>query len=268
VNIASSVNIASNIAFQTLLIFLFVLPGIASRYTYTRGLIHRWSNIVQIRPWTEEILPSLALALSLQIVWYWAFGPDNIKALTTPETTLADPIRPALYFLDLTIAGTALGFFVRWIVITFALDLQFEFLRFSNMWHYLLTGEVFLFNKNNLHTVRENRGWLGWFRLSRPTPSLAGVFLSAVVEQGGEAFVYRGIVKDFWFNPTNGDLDGIQLMLADRRDLSAKEKPSVEKKAEEIYYEIRGDFFVLRYSVTRNVNLRYFSFVNHQVGGK
>src|SRR5215217_2363264 len=59
-----------NIALPALLIIFFVIPGILFRYAYTRSILNRWSNIVQVRPWTEEIIPSLAWAIIIQALWY------------------------------------------------------------------------------------------------------------------------------------------------------------------------------------------------------
>jgi len=150
-------------------------------------------------------------------------------------------------------------------VVGLRLDLKYETLRFSNIWHYLLTGEVLNFEKSEL-------------KRANPRSPIDGVFLTAVIEQGGENFLYRGIVKDFWFDSRSGDLEGVQLMLADRRELSADtpdtsaletdpetdrredsdDTPIARTDLDNRYHRIRGDFFVIKYPQAKNINLLYF----------
>jgi hypothetical protein len=100
--------------------------------------------------------------------------------------------------------------------------------------------------------------------MSTDAQDIDGVYLSAAVDQGPESLLYRGVVTDFWFD-RNGNLDRILLTLAHRRRLSEdKEMPSNGDTSsttlpDERYYDIEGDYFLLRYSETKTINLDYFT---------
>jgi hypothetical protein len=111
----------------------------------------------------------------------------------------------------------------------------------------MLTGEVLDFREN----AGEGR-------------RVDGVYLSAVVDHASGSYLYRGIVSDFTFD-RDGALDTIVLADAHRRRLVDDREEGAPRAAvgpaapDERYYEIRGDFLVLRYSELRTLNLDYFA---------
>jgi hypothetical protein len=111
----------------------------------------------------------------------------------------------------------------------------------------MLTGEVLDFRENAAEGRRVD-----------------GVYLSAVVDHASGSYLYRGIVSDFTFD-REGALDTIVLMDAHRRRLTddrAEEdhRPQVgPSEPDERYYEIRGDFLILRSTEIRTLNLDYFA---------
>jgi hypothetical protein len=119
--------------------------------------------------------------------------------------------------------------------------------RFDNYWYYMLTGEVLDFREN----AGEGR-------------SVDGVYFSAVVDHASGSYLYRGIVSDFTFD-RDGALDTVVLTDAHRRklvdDREEREPPPHigPSEPDERYYEIRGDFLVLRYAEIRTLNLDYFA---------
>lgn len=249
-----------NIAFSALLVLILVLPGIALRYSYARGP-WRWSHPTSLRPLADEVAYSVVSATGLHLLWIQlaqAFGaqPDltAVMVLLTgaygPEARLLEPTLASItgsvggigtYFGSLylfsAMAGTAAHFAIR----RTRLDRRFRAIRFSNDWYYLLSGEVMEFGE-----------------LGAPEKNIAGVYLSAVVEMGGSAYLFRGIVADFSYD-SDGQLDRILLRAAHRRKLS-DDRTSADppRSDEERYYDIRGDFLVLRYSEIKTLNLDYF----------
>jgi hypothetical protein len=127
--------------------------------------------------------------------------------------------------------------------------------RFDNYWYYMLTGEVLDFREN----AGEGR-------------SVDGVYFSAVVDHASGSYLYRGIVSDFTFD-RDGALDTIVLTDAHRRKLAddrQEGEPSTRvgpAEPDERYYEIRGDFLVLRYAEIRTLNLDYFAVTLAEEGG-
>ena len=83
-------------------------------------------------------------------------------------------------------------------------------------------------------------------------------------DHASDSYLYRGIVSDFTFD-RDGALDTIVLADAHRRRLVDDREESAPRAAvgpsvpDDRYYEIRGDFLVLRYSEIRTLNLDYFA---------
>ncbi|HEU4523488.1 MAG TPA: hypothetical protein VFR62_00605, partial [Gemmatimonadales bacterium] len=127
------------------------------------------------------------------------------------------------------------------------LDHRTKTFRFDNYWYYMLTGEVLDFREN----AGEGR-------------RVDGVYLSAVVDHASGSYLYRGIVSDFTFD-RDGSLDTIVLADAHRRRLIDDREEGAPRAAvgpsapDDRYYDIRGDFLVLRYAELRTLNLDYFA---------
>jgi hypothetical protein len=252
-----------NIAFPALVIALLLLPGIVYRYAYSRGS-WGWTSPISFRGMSDELAYSAIFAVVLHLLWLrlgsWFghsadgrsllailtgnFGPTGEQYERAISSVADHPGAIGMYFLSIVGVAAVGGRFSHWFVRKTKLDHRTQVFRFKNEWYYLLSGEVLLFAE------RSDRREVG------------GVFLSAVVEQGRETYLYRGIVVDWSFD-ANGNLENVRLKLAHRRKLG--DDRTVPAKAGEYigpddrYYEIRGDVFVLRYSEIKTINLDYFS---------
>lgn len=125
-----------------------------------------------------------------------------------------------------------------------------------------------------LRNCAERRGWdapASWlysiFGLDAPWYQIlvveartrrADVHVAAVVNFGGKCFVVRGFVRDF-FLLDSGELDRLVLEAADRRPLDS-DKTAAGSDEQSRYYQIDGDFFVLRYSEAITLNVKYIYF--------
>lgn len=264
-----------NIAFPALLLFLLVLPGIALRYTYFKGL-WRWNSPISIQSISDEIAYSLVWAIMLHLVWcsivsFLGFGKPDLKSVLILLTgggagrseglqsaiaaTVESPYRVVGYFLSLLIFSGLLGLLAHIAVRSLRLDRTKKALRFKNEWHYLLSGEVLEFSE---FQPFENQG------------RIDGVYLSAIVKQGKDDILYRGIVAD-WLLDSKGDLDRILLRSTHRRKLENDREPGQTRNKEDLgykddprYYDIEGHFFVIRYQELTTVNIEY---VFVEVGG-
>jgi len=161
------------------------------------------------------------------------------------ETTVAEfthyPYQVFWYFLSLYIFAVLLGYLSHYLVRKFKLDLKYRFFRFNNEWYYLLSGETMKFGE-----VDGNDG------------DVDGVYLTTVVHHSNEDYLYRGIVADFFFDKS-GNLDRLLLRNVLRRSLS-NDRNSDEpfnNLPDERYYDIKGDYFLLRYSEISTINLDY-----------
>ncbi len=253
-------------AFPALLVFLLVLPGIILRYSYARGP-WGWASPTSLRRVSEELAYGVTFAMVLHVVWLEAvrrlgFDPDVKSMFLLLVGNFGDGSRQldrvlssvaghypgvAGYLVSLYAAAAVAGNLGHRAVRRLKLDHLTKTFRFDNYWYYMLTGEVLDFREN----AGEGR-------------AVDGVYFSAVVDHQSDSYLYRGIVYDFTFD-RDGALDTIVLTDAHRRKLvddrhEGEPLPPVgPSEPDERYYEIRGDFLVLRYAEIRTLNLDYFA---------
>jgi hypothetical protein len=253
-------------AFPALLVFLLVLPGIILRYSYARGP-WGWASPTSLRRVSEELAYGVAFALVLHALWLvlvreLGFKPDVDSMFLLLignfgegdrylEHVLTEVSRAypwvAGYLVSLYGTAAVAGNLGHRAVRRLRLDHHTKTFRFDNYWYYMLTGEVLNFREN----ASEGR-------------RVDGVYVSAVVDHASGSYLYRGIVSDFTFD-RDGRLDTIVLADAHRRRLvddreEGAPRPGVGPSVpDERYYEIRGDFLVLRYAELRTLNLDYFT---------
>jgi hypothetical protein len=255
-----------NFAFPALLVLLLVLPGIILRYSYARGP-WGWASPTSLRRVSEELAYGVAFALVLHAAWLGlvrglGFVPDveamvlllvgsygdRSEHLDRVVASIAGHYQGIVaYLVSLYLAAALAGNLGHRAVRRLRLDHRTKTFRFDNYWFYMLTGEVLDFREN----AEEGR-------------TVDGVYCSAVVDHASGSYLYRGIVSDFTFD-RDGALDTIVLMDAHRRRLiddraeNEPRPPAGPAAPDERYYEIRGDFLVLRTREIRTLNLDYFA---------
>jgi hypothetical protein len=262
-----------NFAFPALLVFLLVLPGIILRYSYARGP-WGWASPTSMRRVSEELAYGVAFALVLHTAWLFLvgclgfdpdveamflllvgdFGERSLHLDRVVESVAGNYPGVAAYLVSLYAASAIAGNLGHRIVRGLKLDHLTKTFRFDNYWYYMLTGEVLDFREN----AGEGR-------------SVDGVYVSAVVDHQSGSYLYRGIVSDFTFD-RDGALDTIVLTdahrrrLADDREEGEPRVPVGPSEPDERYYEIRGDFLVLRSREIRTLNLDYFAVTLEESG--
>jgi hypothetical protein len=256
-----------NFAFPALLVLLLVLPGIILRYSYARGP-WGWASPTSLRRASEELAYGVAFALVLHVVWLalvrqlgfepdadamflllvGSFGEGSVHLDRVRSSVAGHYPGVAGYLVSLYAAAAVAGNLGHRAVRRLRLDHLTKIFRFDNYWYYMLTGEVLDF--------RENAG---------EGKAVDGVYFSAVVDHASGSYLYRGIVNDFTFD-RDGALDTIVLTDAHRRKLEddrhqhdGPATPLGPSEPDERYYEIRGDFLVLRSAEIRTLNLDYFA---------
>jgi hypothetical protein len=258
-----------NLAFPALFVLLLLLPGILLSYSYRRGFFRR--SPITLGPIRDEIGRGVVLAIfvhliALWVTWMvtgWAPKADVFLAVFTnvggvPPKVAAEEFTAGLWYLVAT-NGAALGVggllhgFVRWR----QFDLRWEWLRFNNEWHYLFSGEVWLFEEETDQTV-------DW------------VFASVVVDQGEASILYWGRLIDYVFDRA-GTLDKIILTQAQRRFLTPESDRDIYPPEEEgeiegsdlppasdRYYPIRGEYFVIEYENVQTLNVEYYEVLDEE----
>lgn len=85
------------------------------------------------------------------------------------------------------------------------------------------------------------------------------VEVAAVVELGGTAYLFRGILDKAFFGP-DGDLERVSLNDVSRRAIKSDEKGTpTEPEREARFYHVTGNQFVLRLHEAKTVNFQYYA---------
>jgi hypothetical protein len=240
-------------AASALFLLILLLPGFIIQATYTKGF-WRWNSPTSNVSITEQIPVAVVLASILHTLWatmaaalfgqyinikttlmflLGSYGHEEEYFAEALKSVTDHPYKIFFYFITLYAGAVGFGYLGHYLVREFKLDRRTRFLRFNNEWFYLLSGEMTEFYE---------------YRTRLPRPDL--VYLTVVVHHSDSDYLYRGIVDDFFFDKT-GSLDRVVLRLAHRRALSDDRKAEQEFSEEEInkrYYNIEGDFFLLKYS--------------------
>ena len=248
-------------AVSAIFLIILLLPGFILQAAYSKGF-WRWNSPTSARSLSEQIPAGIILASILHAVWSGlyvflgspvdfrsvamlltgSYGRDDAYFGTTFAALTGNPFKIFIYFSSLYAVSALLGYIAHSIVREQKLDRKTRILRFNNQWFYLLTGEITEFKES-----------------AEVYPQVDGVFLNTVVHHGDGDYLYRGLVADFFFDKS-GNLDRVLLRLVARRKLSNDRKPGEEfspYEPDDRYYEIEGDFFVLRYSEMSTINIDY-----------
>lgn len=245
-------------AVSAILLLILLLPGFILQSAYTKGF-WRWNSPTSARSLTEQIPAAVVLSSILHAIWATLSGtigyPVNLDAVAmlllgsygheethfnvTVSALTTNPYKVFLYFVSLYAVSALLGYMSHWIVRERGWDRSTRILRFNNQWFYLLTGEITEFRE-----------------AQEEFPEIAGVLLTTVVHHQQQDWLYIGVIADFFFDKS-GALDRVLMTSVERRKLSEDKKTDEEIDPDQRYYDIEGDYFVLRYSEMSTINIDY-----------
>lgn len=244
-----------NLAFSALVLIALAAPGFVAWYAYRTE--ERSYVGLHSRPPLDQVLLALIVSVLLHlpcvifccVISRWSgvtVDLDSVVRLLAGVSRKAEvesitkyPFWILLYFLAILMLACLFGWLLRTVVRKYRLDRRIPILRFND-WYYLLMGD------RDLYTC--------------PGFDRGGVYLAAVVEIGGDNYLYRGFVHDFFLD-RQGDLNRLVLVAASRRKLTDDRKKDEEHTVDEDprYYSIYGQHFVLKYSSVKNLQLTYVS---------
>jgi hypothetical protein len=139
-----------------------------------------------------------------------------------------------LYYCAFVIAVSFFaGHISRKIVRILKLDRKFRLFRFSNDWHYLLSGE-----------------FLDFPEVPDDPEEVSFKLVNALTSVGDKQMIYIGELIHFTLSDEGG-LENIVLKDAKRRLLE-------DDVLENRYYEIPGRYITIPYKTIININIRYF----------
>jgi hypothetical protein len=180
---------------------------------------------------------SYAILLVAKSILYFDFDITVVLSKTLFEGSseeYADVFLTYLYYCAFVIAVSfCAGHVSRKLVRILKLDRKLRLFRFSNDWHYLLSGEFLDFPE-----VPDNPEEVS-FKL-----------VNALTNVGGKQMIYIGELIHFTLSDEGG-LENIVLKDAKRRLLE-------DDLLENRYYEIPGRYITIPYKTIININIRYF----------
>jgi hypothetical protein len=230
------------LALSTLSLFLFFLPGIVFKRAYLSSVFSRklkFSGVLDEVFWA--VFPSIIMhfmAFSVlklaSLIFNFRFDLSPLFDVLISNTNYQQGLVGYLYYC-VAVIGVAYvaGHICRRIVRVLKLDRRFRLFRFSNDWHYLLSGEFLDFPEVPDHPEEVS------FKM-----------VNVLTQTGGETMIYIGELIHFTLSDEGG-LDTIVLKDAKRRFLK-------DDLVENRYYEIPGRYITIPYKTILNINIRYF----------
>ncbi|MBA4054378.1 MAG: hypothetical protein C0490_06690 [Marivirga sp.] len=233
------------LAVSTLFLFLFILPGITFKRAYLSSAFSRklkFSGLLDEVFWA--LFPSIimhfvsyGLILALEQIFQFRF--ELVTVLIKPlfqESNEAYSDNFLLYLYYCTFVMTVsffAGHISRKIIRVLKFDRKFKLFRFTNDWHYLLSGEFLDFPEVPDHPEEVS------FKL-----------VNVLTVVGKEEMIYIGELIHFTLSDEGG-LENIVLKDAKRRLLK-------DDLVESRYYDIPGRYITIPFKTIININIRYF----------
>lgn len=239
-----------NVALPALIVFFLLLPGFMFRARLKRA--ERTS--LDYSPFGRVVAEALIWAILLHLVWlasaYWfgyrldsavvlgLLGSSPTAQAKAVERVATEFATIAFYFLTMLCASYVVPLLARTLIETYRLDrsgYSFSALfRFHDApWYYLLTDADFS---------------------KKEEPDF--IVISAIIDVSGAPVLYMGVLDEF-FVDSEGNLDRMILQRVARRSISSHKLSTPDDESTACFYQIEGDYFVLRYSETITLNVEY-----------
>jgi hypothetical protein len=264
-----------NLVFGSVLLFILISPGLIFRFSYLQGTYAKLTFKVSA---VEEVFWALVPALFFQ-----SFGIlfveqvllipvrlDVIYHLITGNglvdfTIIGESLAPFLgYIFSLILISALSGVLARYIIRKLKLDIHWQFLRFGNEWHYLLSGEIMINQKPDLKWYNVMQ-LIGYARreIFSSLDKNTWIQIDILVNSSEGNMIYSGILENYYLSKENG-LDRIYLRNVYRRKLKddlGNDQPNVgylDRHLDARYYSMPGDLLVFTYDKIINLNITYY----------
>lgn len=240
-----------NIAFTSILLFIILAPGFLFRISYNSSKLSvKDPNRNLINELTWSIIPSIIIHF-LSIFFVELFSDyfidfkqlgNLILGVTTSNKVEQNfsQLRVFLYpifFYNLIIFTCSIlfGYWSRKLVRKLKLDRRFRFLRFSNKWHYIFTGEC-----------------LDFPDVPDEFEEITDKIINVLCKVNGNTVLYTGEYFNYYID-SKGDLEAVHLKYPIRRYLKNDEEENKD------YYVIPSRYLVIPNSDIININFRYIN---------
>lgn len=246
-----------NIAFSTIVLILFLLPGLVFRRSYfTEEFSKQYFKASPFAIFISSFIPSLAIHLAgfYLIKYITSYHIDLsilIKLFTDKfDQQCTDNIKfysTAIiqYNISLVLIASILGALSKRTVRQLKLDRKYKMFRFRNAWHYIITGELFDFPRVNMTLDNDD------------VKDIELVFCNVLIELNNISYLYDGVLVDYELNENNG-LSRVSLANVQRRKLDSDENITLFNNNSR-YYHIKGHVMIFEYSKVKNINFSYYT---------
>lgn len=242
-----------NIAFTTIIIFIILAPGFLSRIAYNSSKlsIHN-SNKNIVNELTFSIIPAIIFQIfgvsivnyctnyyvDFELIGNLIMGNNKTEDIKTNFSQI-DKSKYYIFLYNLLVFGFAFltGNLLRKLVRSCKLDRKIRYLRFSNKWHYIFTGECLDFPDvpDKYEDINEK-------------------IVNVLCKVNSKSILYTGTLFNYYINNI-GDLEAIHLKYPIRRMLDDDAVIAYSEK----YYEIESRYLVIPNNDIININFRYFN---------
>ncbi|WP_294250493.1 hypothetical protein [uncultured Chryseobacterium sp.] len=247
-----------NIAFTTIIIFIILAPGFLARISYHSSKLsisNPNKNIVT--ELTLSIIPALILqSIGIFLVnRYSSYRIDfetlgNLMLGSTTNGVVSNNFRSIeefkfqIFFYNFFVFSFAFlsGYLTRKVIRLTKADRKIRYLRFSNKWHYIFSGECLDFPDvpDNYENITEK-------------------IVNVLCKVNGKNILYSGTLFNYYID-SNGNLEAVHLKFPIRRMLEDDNEEDYHKR----YYEIESRYLVIPNNDIININFRYFNLTEVQ----
>ncbi len=243
-----------DIALGGIVILVILLPGLLFRKGY---FSEEFSNQYTVgnffRLFLDTLFPSIiTYILFLPIIYYGCGYYYDIElilgVLSSDSNLVAKSIKQIdfyskeilLFQLVINAVAFGAGYWLKSFVLKNSYDARSKFLRYKNVWHYILSAKYILFKRSQIDL------------LNNTIEDIDFTFVDALVDVGDKPILYTGVLVDYEL-ARDGGLDLLYLKFPQRKVLDSKCG----------FKEIEGNTLVLKYNEIINLN---FSFIQVELG--
>lgn len=240
-----------NIAFTTIIIFILLAPGFLARIAYHSSKLSVYNpNKNIVNELTLSIIPALIiqiLAISIvnncsnYSVDFTLLGNLILGNQASIESSFReiDTYKYPIFTYNIFVFSFAFlsGYLLRIVVRSTKADRKIRYLRFSNKWHYIFSGEC-----------------LDFPDVPDDYEDITNKIVNVLCKVNGKSILYTGVLFNYYIDST-GNLDAVHLKYPIRRKL---DDDHVQEYAQK-YYEIESRYLVIPNHDIININFRYFN---------
>lgn len=239
-----------DIAIGGIVLLVILLPGISFRKGY---FSEEFSNQYTIRDFFQlfinTLFPSLIAYILFLPIIYFLFGyfyslNAFLGILSSNEDLIEQSIKQIdkfkfeiiIFQMVINLTAFIVGYQIKNLILKNSYDALNKFLRYKNVWHYLLSAKFFLFRRSQIE-LRNNT-----------IEDIDITFIDALLNIGNDNCIYTGVLVDYELS-TDGSLDLLYIKNAQRKFVNIDNDTN--------YKDIDGHVIILKYEHIINLNLSF-----------